>query len=474
MTVAQHASHGSKRYIMNLLVEWGIRRCRPGQVAGLNAACDHRDALIVMTTGGGKSLCYQAPAVCERGMTLVISPLISLMLDQVAALIARGVPAAAVNSTMHHRQVEEVYRHAAGGGHKLLYVAPERLDNTEFLTMLTRADVRAIVVDEAHCVSAWGHDFRPAYSQIARLRKLLPDARMSAFTATAGSQVRTEICESLGLRDPVVYVGDFDRPNLNLRVVHRDHGLKRSGSYADRRIDLAALRAHTGNGESGIIYVITRVQADRLSEDLHDAGIHALPYHAGLSADTRTQTQCMFMDNDVPVIVATIAFGMGIDKPDVRFVFHASLPSSLEVYHQEIGRAGRDGDPADCVLYWHEDDVATWEHVLDIQPEDIESAVDGIAATPGAGRWLALCNMHSFCEQGDACRHASLVAHFGAPHPAANCGACDVCNQYRDREGPPRPDPSRERKRPDSSPRSHEDTKAECRGSDGEYSVPQS
>ena len=311
---------------------WGYDAFLPLQEPAMTAVLSGQDSLVVLPTGGGKSLCYQVPAMCLDGMAVVISPLISLMKDQVDALQACGVPAAFINSTLSASEKRNVAEDISERRLKLLYVAPERLSLQGLLDLLASVDVSFFAIDEAHCVSMWGHDFRPHYRQLSVLREQFPQSAIHAYTATATEQVRSDVCRQLGLRNPETLVGSFDRPNLTYRVERRNSLLGQVMDVLDRHAE-----------ESGIIYCITRNQVDDLCSSLTAAGYSALPYHAGLDDETRDENQEAFTDDRCRTIVATIAFGMGIDKSDVRYVIHAGLPKSVENYQQESGRAGRDG-----------------------------------------------------------------------------------------------------------------------------------
>jgi len=408
---------------------WGVKGFRAGQAESLAASMRGRDLLAVMPTGGGKSLCYQLPAIARAGLTVVVSPLISLMKDQVDALRAKNISAAFINSQVHPRQIMEIQREAIAGRIRILYVAPERCLDPSFLEFLSRCDCSAFVIDEAHCISVWGHDFRPAYAGLGQLRVLFPQVPVSAFTATATARVRAQICESLCLRAPVVFVGDFDRPNLTLRVIESEaHG----PDLRSTLVDVLRRQLAIDNQQScdGIIYCCTRLETENVAARMTASGHDARAYHAGLSDDERRAVQDWFMKasplseggpgGSAKIVVATVAFGMGIDKPDVRYVIHCGMPSSLEVYHQEIGRAGRDGKPAECVILY-DGDYHRWVSILD----DDSPAVDG--------RLEALADIDCYCgvtkhsADRSLCRHAHLVQHFGQEYPRDNCGACDVC-----------------------------------------------
>lgn len=399
---------------------WGYRELRPLQGEAMLASLRGRDALVVMATGGGKSLCYQAPALHRDGLTVVISPLISLMQDQVASLIESGVPAAALSSAMSGAQKHAVHEQLAARRLKLLFMAPERLMLAGFAEDLTSWGVETVVIDEAHCISHWGHDFRPEYRRLGELRQARPQTPIQAFTATATPQVRHDIARQLGLRDPLVLIGDFDRPNLMYRFTPRRDAAGQA---------LEIIRRHSG--EAGIVYCLRRTDVDQLAQQLAAHGVRCLPYHAGLDADVRQRNQEQFLSENIDVIVATVAFGMGIDRPDVRFVVHAALPKGVEQFAQETGRAGRDGLPSECVLLYSGADYHGWKLLQERSAADARA--NGVEFDPAeTERALArLSEMFGWATSA-FCRHKFLVEHFGQdwrpPEGAASgCGACDVC-----------------------------------------------
>jgi ATP-dependent DNA helicase RecQ len=385
---------------------WGYSAFRPLQAEAIDAVLAGRDSVVVLPTGGGKSLCFQVPALVREGLALVVSPLISLMKDQVDTLVGNGVAAACYNSALAPDEKRAVVNGIREGRYRLLYVSPERLVGEGmdgFAGMLAEAGVTFVAIDEAHCISQWGHDFRPEYRQLARLRAMLPGVSLHAFTATATARVRRDIAEQLGLRDPVELVGSFDRPNLVYRVLARS-GLKQQISDV--------LARH--RGEAGIVYCTSRREVDALAAWLTGEGVRALPYHAGLDDGQRHRNQDAFLNEDVDVVVATVAFGMGIDRSDVRFVVHAGAPRSLEHYQQESGRAGRDGLDAECVLIYSGADFLKWRVMLERSGE----LTDGTRAT--------LRDMERYAA-GVRCRHRHLVEYFGERYAQPRCGACDVC-----------------------------------------------
>jgi ATP-dependent DNA helicase RecQ len=363
-----------------------------------------KDVFAVLPTGGGKSLCFQLPALLFGGLTVVVSPLISLMQDQVDQLRQWGVSAAALNSSLHPAHYSETMAHIRQGRVKLLYLAPETLLRPETQLLLQQCPIDSFVIDEAHCISAWGHDFRPEYRQLSQVRARLPQAVCLALTATATHRVRQDILQLLGIAADNEFVASFDRPNLRLWVQPRQNGQAQVLDF---------LAEHTG--ESGIIYCTTRRQVDELTIYLQRQGISALSYHAGLDDGTRQSNQRRFSQDDVAVMVATVAFGMGIDKSNVRFVLHYNLPKDLESYYQEIGRAGRDGLPADCLLLFSRGDLYTIQQLLG----------QGAAETQQAAG-LRLQAMLCYAES-QICRRRPLLDYFGETYSADDCAACDNC-----------------------------------------------
>ncbi|HVR41268.1 MAG TPA: DNA helicase RecQ [Thermoanaerobaculia bacterium] len=385
---------------------WGFSSLRPLQRQAIDAVLARRDSLLVVPTGGGKSLCFQAPALLLDGLTVVVSPLIALMKDQVDALVSGGVAAAALNSMTALSEQRAIERRAVDGSLRLLFVSPERLATTSLRALLRRARVCAFAIDEAHCISHWGHDFRPEYRQLRELRDVFPDASLHAFTATATQQVRDDICAELRLREPLVLVGDLDRPNLRYRVVPRNDEL---GQIED------VIRRHPG--EAGIVYCIRRKDVDVIASALSSRGFRVTGYHAGMNADERREAQEAFASERVDIVVATVAFGMGIDRSNVRFVVHAGMPKSIEHYQQEAGRAGRDGLASECVLLHDASDAMTWARILE------QGVSDDQQRTVVLGQLEA---MNRFCMSG-VCRHRALVEHFGGSWSLDTCDACDLC-----------------------------------------------
>ena len=370
------------------------------------AALSGRDSLVVMPTGGGKSLCFQAPAILQDSVTVVVSPLISLMKDQVDGLRECGVAAGQMNSAQSLEDLRAVERSVLRGETRLLFVSPERLAMSRCRDFLREANVKTFAIDEAHCISHWGHDFRPEYRQLQTLREAFPNTSVHAYTATATPQVRRDIAEQLGLIDPVVLVGDFDRPNLTYRVLPRHDESKQVLDVIERH-----------RGEAGIIYCIRRKDVDALSDKLRRRGLNVVAYHAGLTQEERRDAQEAFANEKCDLVVATVAFGMGIDRSNVRFVLHTAMPKSVEHYQQESGRAGRDGLEAECVLLYSGADFMTWKSMItetSTDPEYIQSAL------------RHLNDMDRYCS-GANCRHRSLVEYFGQPFAPEACNACDIC-----------------------------------------------
>ena len=363
------------------------------------------DALVLMPTGGGKSLCYQIPALMREGCAVVVSPLIALMQDQVAALREAGVEAAVLNSSLDAQTAFQTERDFETGGLDLLYVAPERLLTPRFLELLGCAKVALFAIDEAHCVSQWGHDFRPEYIQLSILHERFPGVPRIALTATADEMTRAEIVSRLKLEDARVFISSFDRPNIRYTIVEKDK----------TRDQLLAFLEANHPGEAGIVYCLSRRKVDETAEWLSAQGVPALPYHAGLDQRTRARNQERFVNEDGAVIVATIAFGMGIDKPDVRFVAHLDLPKSIEAYYQETGRAGRDGLPADAWMTYGLSDVVQQRRMI------AESEADETYKRLSYRKLDALVGL----AESASCRRVRLLAYFGEASTA--CGNCDVC-----------------------------------------------
>lgn len=413
-------SDAARDLTIDLKRNFGFDSFRPGQHSIVRDALAGRDVLAIMPTGGGKSLCFQLPAVMQSGVTLVVSPLIALMQDQVRLLTQNGIAATLINSSLDGREIATRLRGTRNGEYKLVYVAPERLLQSEFIgqllpTLNAEHGLTAFVIDEAHCVSEWGHDFRPEYRQLATLRQRFADVPVWAFTATATERVRQDIVEQLALRNPAIHVASFNRANLFYAVKPKDK----------RTYDELLTRA--GDASAGIVYCMSRKRVDELAQRLQSDGVRALPYHAGLDAEERKRNQDAFIRDDAQVIVATIAFGMGINKPDVRWVVHFDLPRTLESYYQESGRAGRDGDPAQCILYFSAADIRTAEFL-------IQQKIDPVSGEPLEDEQRMarqqLRQVLSYAESAE-CRRAIQLRYFGEAFEPP-CGACDNCTSPRE------------------------------------------
>ncbi|MGP8200659.1 MAG: DNA helicase RecQ [Limisphaerales bacterium] len=388
---------------------FGFPSFRPLQREIIRATMEGRDVFALLPTGGGKSLCFQLPALLRPGLTVVVSPLIALMKDQVDALQAGGIAATFLNSSLgaaeSRKRLRGLHRHE----YRLLYAAPERLALAGLLRDLQRWNVNLIAVDEAHCISEWGHDFRPEYRQLAQLRDTFPNTPMMALTATATARVREDIVKLLQLREPRCFVASFNRPNLTYRVIAK----ARPSAQV-----LEFLRARSR--DSGIIYCQSRKGAEKLAAQLTGHGIAARLYHAGLTAGERNENQELFLCDEVRVICATIAFGLGINKPNVRFVLHHDLPKNIEGYYQETGRAGRDGLPSECLLLFSAGDVAKQQHFIEEKSPDEQL--------------IARQQLQQIVQYAESagCRRAELLRYFGETFPPANCGGCDNCLEPRD------------------------------------------
>jgi ATP-dependent DNA helicase RecQ len=400
---------------------------RPGQKEIVESIISGKDVVALMPTGGGKSLCFQLPAILGGNISIVISPLIALMQDQVDALNARGISAAYINSSLDQYEIAERFNDIKTGKTKIVYIAPERFGNREFQKLFSELDVYLLAVDEAHCVSQWGHDFRPDYLAVKEYIAMLAKRPIvAAFTATATPEVKDDIIERLALKDPAVFVRGFDRPNLKFFV--------RENLRKKERID-EALRIVKSLDGSGIIYAITRKETEAVAKFLKENGVKAAAYHAGMAGDKRSKIQNDFMENKFKVIVATIAFGMGVDKADIRFVIHVGMPSSPEGYYQEAGRAGRDGENAYCILLHSKSDVSL--HHFFIMSNKGEMAAQGKnwadAKIVTDIKYARLDKMKEYVGLS-TCRRLLLLEYFGDPavkNHSGNCKGCDVCLEYK-------------------------------------------
>lgn len=431
MTVSSHvspnkdsSSHDAheryKQKLMHSLLaeQFGFSDFRPGQNELISAILDHRDVLGVLPTGAGKSLCYELPALMLPGLTIVITPLISLMQDQVRNLTRIGIPAAFINSTLTYEREREILSDTVQAKNRILYVAPERLETPMFLSFVKKVPVTIVAVDEAHCVSQWGQDFRPAYLRIPEfIQTLSVRPVVAVFTATATVRTRRDIAERLQLHNPLITTTTFDRPNLTWHVVKASSRRERTNWIVEWVL--------THRKTSGIVYCSTRKAVDDLADQLLDAGVNARPYHAGHSSEERERNQADFLSGKVAVIVATNAFGMGINKPDVRWVIHNNAPQNIEEYYQEAGRAGRDGKPADCVLLWMEGDFHTSRRFIDeagANNDELDSA--DVRAIRRHLRAL-LDAMHAYCST-TKCLRNTILDYFGE-HVTSPCGRCSNC-----------------------------------------------
>ncbi len=393
----------------NLLKQYfGYDKFRPMQKEIIQNTLQKRDSLVLMPTGGGKSLCYQIPALKFDGLTLVISPLISLMKDQVDSLKTNGINAEHINSSLTQEEIIDIKKRIQRKEIKILYIAPERFALEDFIVFLATLQISLIAIDEAHCISEWGHDFRPDYRNLKFLKTIFPDVPIIALTATATKNVREDILKQLSLKDPRIFISSFNRENLNLII------LKKKNTF-NKILNL--LKKH--KDESAIIYCFSRKDSEKIAESLRCNGFNALPYHAGLSNEIRKQNQELFIKDKVNIIVATIAFGMGIDKPDVRLIVHHTFSKSLEGYYQEIGRAGRDGLSSDCILFYSFGDKRKHEFFINqIAEESVKANVRE-----------KLNKMMKYCEN-KFCRRKYVLEYFGETFSEQNCKGCDVCLKF--------------------------------------------
>lgn len=391
---------------------WGYETFRPRQERIVNSLLHGKDVAVVMPTGGGKSLCYQLPAAVSRGTAIVVSPLISLMQDQAAQLAQMGIPAAVLNSTLANSDQSALIHKAAQGAFRLLYLSPERLARQDTIAWLKRIPISFFAIDEAHCISEWGHEFRPDYRLLSRLRDQFPDKPIAAFTASATRRVRHDIIEQLKLNEPDKYIASFHRPNLRY-IVHQ------CDSKSQPKLLVKAAKAY--GGSNLIIYAPTIARVESTVDLLGEHGIRALPYHGKMSTDERQRNQERWTSDEVPVLVGTLAFGLGINKAAVRAVIHLALPKSIEQYYQEAGRAGRDGLPADCVLLWQNKDVGLLAYFIDQLKDSAERERS----------WQRYHSVRHFAEQ-EVCRHRQICIHFGEVPKWENCGMCDICGELPD------------------------------------------
>ncbi|MBX3378642.1 MAG: RecQ family ATP-dependent DNA helicase [Phycisphaeraceae bacterium] len=413
-TTLPHPVHSIPDRIRDVLLKyWGFDAVRPLQNEAISATLAHRDSLVVMPTGGGKSLCYQLPPLLTGQTTLVISPLIALMKDQVDALRLLGYPTAALNSSQSDEETLQTWNDLRAGSLRLVFVSPERLFVGNLIDRLPELGITHIAVDEAHCISQWGHDFRPEYRRLSDLRSRLPKVSLQALTATATPRVREDIAQQLALKNPVNIVGVFDRPNLTYRVHQRTDLVGQTIEAVERHKDGAT-----------IVYCISRKDTESLADDLKRHKLKAAAYHAGLAVSTRQRVQEHFKQERLDVVVATVAFGMGIDRSNVRCVIHAAMPKSVEAYQQETGRAGRDGLPAECLLLYSAADAMKWSRIIELSAKEHETDPAQVA------HQLHLLEELRRLVTGSRCRHRALSEYFGqeyTPASGAGCGACDIC-----------------------------------------------
>jgi ATP-dependent DNA helicase RecQ len=403
---------GDRKVLLDTLEQYfGYRTFRPFQEENINNILEGRDVLAIIATGGGKSLCYQLPAIILGGVTIVIAPLIALMKDQVDDLLANGIAAATLNSSMSLEDISSVEQGLQEGSIRLLYVSPEKVAQETFLQLLDKVDVRLIAVDEAHCISMWGHQFRPEYRNLSKLKARFPGIPAIALTASAIPEVREDIISQLKLVSPKKYIGSFDRKNLSYEV-------------RDKKGAIPQIIGHvcSHRGKSGIIYCLQRRTTEEIAGKLQKAGIKALPYHADLSDAVRSGTQEKFVKDNVDVICATVAFGMGIDKPDVRYVIHYDMPKNLESYYQETGRAGRDGEAGDCIMFYSSADAIRMKRLLEHAYQD--ERLNRVALQK-------LRSMTDYCES-HLCRRKYLLNYFGERYDGPACNGCDNCRNPKE------------------------------------------
>lgn len=392
---------------MELLLKkyFGYDKFRPQQLEIINNVLENKDTLVLMPTGGGKSLCFQIPALKFKGLTIVISPLISLMKDQVDSLKLNGIQAEYINSSLSLNEIKEIKSQITNNEIKILYIAPERLALKDFQAFLSKINISLIAIDEAHCISEWGHDFRKDYRNLKHLKTIFPNKPIIALTATATTKVKDDILKQLNLTNPKVFISSFNRDNLNLIIREKKNSFIKILNLVEKN-----------KNESIIIYCHSRKDTETIAKDLNRYGLKAIVYHAGLSTKLREKNQELFIADKVNVIVATIAFGMGIDKSNVRLVIHETFSKSIESYYQEIGRAGRDGLPSECILFYSKADIRKHEFFINI-------ISDGVIRK---GTSIKLNEMIAYCEN-KSCRRKQILEYFGENFLKENCGSCDIC-----------------------------------------------
>ena len=401
-----HEKQVDMKLVLKVLQKYfGYTSFRPLQEEIIKDVLQKNDVFVLMPTSGGKSLCFQLPALLMDGMTVVVSPLISLMKDQVDSLQANGIEVAYLNSSLNYSEIQNIKASIVDNRIKILYVAPERLMMPDTLGLLKDANVSLFAIDEAHCISEWGHDFRHAYRKLGIIKKHLPKASLIAMTATATPEVQSDIVKQLKLANPKVYKMSLNRDNLFYQVELKYNEYDKLTQY---------LKDHNKN--SGIIYCRTKIKTEDLANKLQSDGYRALPYHAGLSSNLRKETQEKFVKDDIEIIVATTAFGMGIDKSNIRFVIHNDMPKSLESYYQETGRAGRDGDKSDCILFYRSDDYKMHEYFINKKEDEVKKSFES----------QKLSEIKIFCES-TTCRRKILLNYFNEDFNKSNCKGCDIC-----------------------------------------------